>query len=178
MRGFHLGRIKSCGCDTPFILKPRNRLEDWTGVRFGMLVILARHGFTHTQSVWLCQCDCGNICTRGSHTLRKSKKSCCGCSLISNGLVNHPLYSVWHNIKRRCLNPDDPAYHRYGGRGITICDEWKYSFEAFYAYCLELYNPELSIDRIDNNGNYEPGNIRWADRQTQLANREISIKPI
>jgi hypothetical protein len=82
-----------------------------------------------------------------------------------------PAYKLWTAIKQRCLNPNYPRFCDYGGRGITICDEWRRSFEAFYEHVGDRPAPHLSLDRIDNNRGYEPGNVRWATRSTQMKNR-------
>lgn len=93
--------------------------------------------------------------------------------MASHRLSKHPLYRRWAGIKNRCLNTNNPLYKYYGARGITICDEWKNDFKAFYDYVMSLpnYNLKLTIERIDNDGNYEPGNIKWADMFEQCANK-------
>lgn len=82
-----------------------------------------------------------------------------------------PEYSIWSGMIQRCKNPDHVGYKNYGGRGIRVCDRWLYSFESFIEDVGERPGPEYSLDRIDNDGNYEPGNCRWADRKTQAANK-------
>ena len=93
-----------------------------------------------------------------------------------HGLINHSLYSRWCNIKTRCYNPNHNSYKDYGGRGIQVCNEWIEDFKTFYDYVTALPNamePGFTLDRIDNDGNYEPGNLRWADRETQNANARM-----
>ena len=90
----------------------------------------------------------------------------------THGLSYHPLFSRWLKIKDRCLKPNNPSYPHYGGRGITMCDEWKNDFKAFYDWCMANgYAPNLTIDRIDNNGNYEPSNCRFVDMYVQANNK-------
>ena len=90
-----------------------------------------------------------------------------------HGLKGHPVYYRWVQIKSRCWNENDPRYNRYGGRGITMCSEWANDFMAFYGHVTKLpnYNSISTLDRIDNNGNYTPDNLRWTDKHTQAANR-------
>ena len=141
-------------------------------------------GNHYTQ--WLCQCDCGNhVIVRGAY-LRNGNTLSCGCiqkelaqknikKLIGRQVVhndsNTRLYKIWIGMKQRCCNKNDPRYKDYGGRGITVCDEWIASYENFKQWALSNnYNDALSIDRLDVNGNYEPLNCRWATTKEQQNN--------
>lgn len=153
------------------------------GQRFGRLVVLCRSETVLKRSImWLCQCDCGNESTvRGSSLLRGDTRSC-GClakemasrAHTVHGMRHDPLYTVWANMKNRCNNPKFQFYANYGGRGIRVCDEWQRSFEAFYFYAAQLPHfgeDGYSLDRILNDGNYEPGNVRYATATEQGRNK-------
>jgi hypothetical protein len=129
---------------------------------------------------WLCKCDCGkSIEVRGSSLISGHTKSC-GCYLsdklteknTKHGGFGTRLYSIWQGMKKRCYVISDKDYHNYGGRGIKICDKWLNDFEAFQKWSLNHgYSNELTIDRINVNGNYEPCNCRWADLLEQNNNK-------
>lgn len=156
-----------------------------SGQRFGRLVGIERRGSTETGiAVWLFRCDCGKEVELPGSRVRMGGAQSCGCQRRDSAkLVNlkhghareggrrHPMYKRWESIKQRCLNPNNPRWKDYGGRGITICDEWANDFGRFLADVGEPPTPHLTLDRIDNDGNYEPGNIRWATHSTQMVNR-------
>lgn len=178
MRGGNLtsGNTKSCGC------RKRSRpdaLVDMTGQRFARLTVLARAESTPNKSArWLCRCDCGAEVTVAGQHLRSGNTKSCGCQRADSardrstkhGMANSLAYKRWESIKQRCFNPNNPSYKNYGGRGITMCDEWAVSFEAFFAAVGEA-PAGMTLDRIDNDGNYEPGNVHWATPVEQAANR-------
>ena len=164
-------------------------MKDLTGQRFGRLVVLSRaenyiqkNGTKHSQ--WICKCDCGEtIKVRGCNLMSGNTNSC-GCYMkkrASEANSKHKqsktkLYFVWQKIKGRCLNKTNKRYSLYGERGIKICDEWKESFENFYSWSMNNgYKTGLTIDRKDNNGNYEPSNCRWVDIKTQSNNRRTNV---
>lgn len=163
------------------------------GRRFGRLIVIEHVGSHesrcgHKERMWKCRCDCGKEIVASGRNLRAGRYVSCGCakteqlrkaSTTHGGAhVGHVdrLYHVWKGMKSRCLNPKNISFHRYGGRGITICDEWKNSYEAFRKWAFENgYDPlaphsKCTIDRINNDGNYEPNNCRWVDMKVQANN--------
>lgn len=137
--------------------------------------------------IWLCQCKCGNMTeVRTSHLMSGHTQSC-GClgsrmsageRFSTHGLGKTKEYGSWAGIIQRCTNPNDVRYPDYGGRGITICEEWRHSFLAFYNHVSFLSHSGekgYSIDRIDNNSNYEPGNVRWSTAADQNRNTRRNI---
>ena len=122
--------------------------------------------------MWVCKCDCGNTKVINGNNLRQGKSTTCGCSLRKHGMRNTRLWNIWDGMMKRCYNPKHMWYKRYGGRGITICDEWLDDHGAFFSWALANgYADHLTLDRIDVNGNYCPENCRWVDMKTQHNNR-------
>lgn len=160
------------------------RFIDLTGQRFGRLIVIERAESRSNQTYWKCRCDCGNEKVVDSYNLRKGLVKSCGCcakgfpSHITHGLKNTKTYHTWTKIKGRCFDVNNNRYEYYGRRGITVCAAWKDDFQAFYDYVSKLdhFNEQgYSLDRIDNNGNYEPNNLRWADQKAQCRNRRNNV---
>jgi hypothetical protein len=160
------------------------KFVDITGQRFGRLVVkgdVGKRG-NYGEILWECLCDCGILTfVRGYH-LKKGRISSCGCyhdectlkRNTTHGKRHSLIYGVWLTMKSRCFNSKMTGYHNYGGRGITVCDRWANSFENFYADMGDPPEKNMSIDRIDNDGNYEPGNCRWATLEEQGRNKRTT----
>ena len=156
------------------------KLIDLTGQQFGRLVVIQRAKAINKRTKWLCRCECGNEVVVESYNLKTGHTQSCGClqreATSSANKTHHcthtRLYRIWNNMKNRCYRKSYHAFHHYGGRGIKVCDEWRDDFQAFYDWAMANgYRDDLSIDRIDSNGNYEPSNCRWATMAEQNKNK-------
>jgi len=146
------------------------------GKIFERLTVVAEAGSNkHRNLLWKCECSCGETVIVLGSNLKRGHTQSCGClqreRSTSHGLRSHSLYTVWVDMKRRCFNTRCKHYSNYGGRGITIYDGWITSFENFYNDVLESYEEGLHLDRIDNDGNYEPNNVRWVTQQQNNCNK-------
>jgi len=160
------------------------RKLDLTGVRFGRLVVYEDAGHNHEgRTMWRCKCDCGGEKTATTHDLRAGNTKSCGCILRElnswrYGIPHKKLTGVYNGMKTRCFNKNDRKYIDYGGRGISICDEWmgENGRERFVIWALENgYSEGLTIERIDVNGNYGPNNCCWIKPELQAKNKRNTI---
>lgn len=158
-------------------------LTDLTGQRFGRLIVIVRAVSGPGRSYWQCQCDCGVTKNVAASCLKNGMTRSCGClnsevvsarnraTMTTHGQSKTPLYIVWQSMIRRCEDPRLKAYADYGGRGISVCREWR-SPANFLAWAMTSgYSSGLTLDRRDNNGNYEPNNCRWVTMKVQCNNR-------
>lgn len=158
--------------------------RDLRGQKFGRLTVIERAGSdTGRNALWVCKCDCGNEKVVAGYRMLRGTTTSCGCArkeqkheqLYIHGMTNTRLFHIWQGMVMRCTRPQDARWPNYGGRGVSICDEWSHDFKAFYDWAISHgYKEDLSIDRINNNGNYEPDNCRWATAAEQVRNRRPS----
>lgn len=155
------------------------------GEKFSRLLVIGELPMIKKHSVWLCKCDCGKEVSVSGSALRTGNTKSCGCynsEVVTNrntthGLINSGrIYYIWQRMKQRCRDSNCEDYKDYGGRGISICSEWL-DFTSFHTWAHENgYAPDLTLDRKDNNGNYEPGNCKWSTIKEQARNKRSNHK--
>lgn len=169
------GTPLSCGCANYI---------DLQGQRFGRLMVMGKaekpHGIKNRGAWWTCRCDCGIYTDVTGDSLRRGTTRSCGClqketartDSTTHGLSKSPEYKIWNSMIQRCRT--DGGDSRYGGRGIEVCARWKNSFEEFYRDMGPRPSENHTLDRRNNDGNYEPGNCRWTSQTVQIINQGIS----
>lgn len=169
------------------VAHPKNpRFIDLSGQRFGRLTVIGYVGSRTGYALWLCNCECGSQTVAVGKDLRAGKTVSCGCQRsdrmrelgltnLRHGMTDTPEWRAWKGMLERCYLESYEQFHNYGGRGIAVCDRWRESFENFFADMGTRPGPKYSLDRIDNNGNYEPGNCRWATPAQQLHNQRRTV---
>lgn len=155
---------------------------DETGNRYGRLVVLYRTQSNSNNTKWMCKCDCGNSVEVFINSLRTGRTRSCKCLLSEKAkeratkykVHDKRIYQTWYHMIHRCENPNNVQYKNYGGRGIKVCEEW-HDYDKFAKWAINNgYNEQLTIDRINCNGNYEPQNCRWATMKQQLNNTRVN----
>lgn len=161
------------------MIKITRKVKDLTNKKFGHLTVVKMNEERGPSNkvMCTCKCDCGNTIVVMSNSLTTGKTVSCGCRIQkkTHGMKNTRIYRIWAGMKNRCTNVNNQSYSDYGGRGITLCEEWN-KFENFYKWSKESgYSDNLTIDRINVNGNYEPNNCRWATYEQQNNNKRNNI---
>jgi hypothetical protein len=156
---------------TPF---SKEYLDSFIGKRQGQIVVLSHFKKGKNNSNYFrCQCDCGRIAEIRVDHFFNDKQTTCGTfhKKYENSVIGNKIYNTWNRMINRCYNPKSHKYYRYGKRGISVCKDWLNNYDNFYIWCINNgYKEGLSLDRINNDGNYEPSNCRWTTRKQQQRN--------
>lgn len=174
------GHTQSCGCYGNEAAKGQTwRRQDLTGKRFGRLFVLEQDGISpHGNLRWRCKCDCGNVVTVDGGNLKRAMS--CGClnqehrlvAVTKHGGSRDALFRIWSHMKERCEWPKHKSYARYGGRGITVCEEWRHNYGAFKEFALAHgWSKGLQMNRIDNDKGYSPDNVNFVTSKENANNR-------
>lgn len=187
------GKVTDCGCEDSTKRNEKGQfvkgqgINDISGKKFGKLTVIRLDKIVNKKSYWYVKCECGNVKSVRSDTLKKITS--CGCDKKKQDLINlhvtnnhelthHPVYHIWSAMLNRCYSPKNTAYKDYGGRGITVCEEWK-DIRNFAKWADEsgfVPDKNLSIERVDVNGNYCPENCIWIDKKLQARNKRNTIR--
>lgn len=164
-------------------ISTRKNFKNLTGLRFGKLLVVGllgkrRYGGSRNSYLWSCVCDCGKISVVEGGNLSSNTRSC-GCligkSSISHGMSQSCEFGCWNSMIQRCTNPKSHNWRRYGGRGIKVCDRWMRSFKSFFNDMGNKPSRRHSIERLNNNGDYEPNNCVWDTGKPQCRNRANNV---
>jgi hypothetical protein len=164
-------------------------LIDISGQKFGRYTVLKFHSTKNRKSYFTCECECGTIKEVRSDQLKSGTTQSCGCYIKEKLKEERPyrikhgkkaketrLYNIWQGMRSRCNSETNPAYPKYGGRGIKVYENWLNDFQNFYDWAMEnSYQENLSIERLNNDGNYEPSNCKWATSKEQNNNKSNNV---
>lgn len=160
-----------------------SKLIDLTGRVFDRLTVLNKTKSKNNRTYWLCKCSCGELTEVEGQHLKRGRTRSCGCyykETLKTRSITHNMrktrqYSIWANMISRCYNENVPAYTNYGGRGISVCEKWRF-FEGFWEDMQKGYSDVLTIDRIDNNRGYYKENCKWSTMREQDENKRSNIR--
>lgn len=163
--------------------KHAHNFKDLAGMRFGRLTVIRFACREKRTTKWACRCDCGSERIVHSHSLMRGRTTSCGCynreqsgsRFKKHGMKHTREFNIWVLAKQRCFNPKSTAYKNYGGRGITMSEEWRHDFVRFYGD-MGPCPPGMTIERVDNDGNYESGNCVWTTREQQNRNTRMTVR--
>lgn len=177
--------MEQAQCAVVFVLRTiMSKLINIVGEKFGRLTVVGySHKGSNRHSYWKCLCDCGKEVVVGGPGLKGGGSQSCGClhkerasaANKTHGKTGTAIHRVWKNMVQRCTNPKNPRWADYGGRGITVCEEWQHDFHAFYSHMGDIPDEGYTIDRVDNGLGYCPGNVKWSNQLQQISNRRNSV---